>query len=187
MAVLALAACSSETEEVPEAPAPANVHEVMLDQIDANADMLWEYSNSAISDQGGLDPALLNDALWARIADLASKVEGGALTLAAMDPLVVARPGVAIADEDVEFGHSAAQVQAFLDAAPEDFQTFASALAVHAGSLAMAARNKDAIVAGPLIDQLDGVCEDCHLEFWYPEQRDLVNQYRAEAGDIPEE
>jgi len=23
-----------------------------------------------------------------------------------------------------------------------------------------------------------GVCEDCHLDFWYPDQKDLVNKYR---------
>jgi hypothetical protein len=25
------------------------------------------------------------------------------------------------------------------------------------------------------------VCEDCHLEFWYPSQKDLVNKFRNEG------
>ena len=54
----------------------------------------------------------------------------------------------------------------------------AQALANHKADLAKAARAHDAAKAGPLIDQLDGVCEDCHLDFWYPDQKDLVNKYR---------
>jgi hypothetical protein len=55
----------------------------------------------------------------------------------------------------------------------------AQVLATHMSDLSKALRAHDAAKAGPLIDQLDGVCEDCHLDYWYPDQKDLVNKYRA--------
>jgi len=35
----------------------------------------------------------------------------------------------------------------------------------------------------PSRDQLDGVCESCHLEFWYPSQKKLVDAIRKAGGD----
>ena len=28
----------------------------------------------------------------------------------------------------------------------------------------------------PIIDSLDGVCEGCHLDYWYPDQKALVEK-----------
>ena len=93
-----------------------------------------------------------------------------------MDPLVVASPGVKISDEDIPGGHTAAQVQGRFDRNPEKLREMADVLAVHTGDLAAAARAHDAARAGALVDQLDPVCESCHLEFWYPDQKALVEE-----------
>ncbi|GAA0272175.1 hypothetical protein GCM10009127_10620 [Alteraurantiacibacter aestuarii] len=184
ISLTALSACSSPApEESQEAAAPVTMHEVMLNQIDANADALWDVSNMAIGTEGGLDGSLMDDAQWTQLADLASGVEAGARTLAQMDPIVVAAPGVAISDQDIPYGHSAQQVQGFVDANPDQFRALASALELHVGQIAQAARSRDAATAGPLIDQLDSVCEDCHLQYWYPEQRELVEKFRNEGSD----
>ena len=53
----------------------------------------------------------------------------------------------------------------------------AQTLAVHTGDLADAAAAHDIDRAALLINQLDSVCESCHLEFWYPDQKELVEQY----------
>jgi len=159
-------------------PATENLmlHDVMKNEIDANADALWDISNPAIGDQGGLDPAKLDDARWAKIAELADKVAAGATKLAAMDPIVVAASGVTISDSDAVGGHSAAQVQAAIDRNPAGLRAFAETLGTHMSNIAASARAHDAATAGPLIDQLDGVCESCHLEYWYPEQAEMVRQ-----------
>ena len=39
-----------------------------------------------------------------------------------------------------------------------------------------AANARDAAKAGPIIDSLDGVCEGCHLDYWYPDQKALVEK-----------
>jgi hypothetical protein len=173
---LALAACN-KAAEAPAAPPPATLHQVMVEQIDANADALWDITNAAIGADAGLDPALLDDAKWTRIAELAGAVATGAHTLATLDPVTVAAPGVKIGDDGEPGGHTAAQVQGFIDADVGSYRNMANTLADHAGSLAAAARARDVAVTGQLVGELDSVCEACHLNFWYPEQRDLMNQY----------
>jgi hypothetical protein len=178
-ALALVAACSSEKKEEPTAPA-LTFHEIMKDKVDKNADELWDISNAAIGDAAGLDSAKMTDERWAQIAAKADAVQQAALEIATMDPIVVVKPGVKISDEGTPFGHTGAMVQARMDKDPETMRNLANALARHMSDLGTAARAHDAATAGPLIDQLDGVCEDCHLEYWYPDQKELVNQFRAQ-------
>ena len=104
-----------------------------------------------------------------------------AVAIATMDPLIAAKPGVKISDEGIPGGHTAAMVQERFDKDPETLRNLANALARHTGDIAKFARAHDAASIGPLIDQLDGVCEDCHLEYWYPDQKELVNRIRNEG------
>lgn len=174
-ALAMLAGCSKEEAAGP--PAALTFHEVMKDQIDVNADALWDLTNAAIGDDAAIDPAKLDDAQWAAIAERADKVRDASLLLARMDPVVVARPGVKISDEGVEGGHTAAQVQQQIDGNPAAMREMARALADHMDRMGQAARARDAGKTGELAGTLDGVCEDCHLEFWYPSQKALLEQY----------
>lgn len=170
-----LGACSADKQ--PAAPAAPTFHEVMKDKVDVNADALWDVANAAIGQEGGIDPAKMTDAQWTQIATRAEAVQQAALEIARMDPVVLARPGVKISDEGIPGGHTAAQVQGQIDANPQGMRDMANVLAVHMGDMATAARAHDAPRAGPLIDQLDTVCENCHLEYWYPTQKALIEKY----------
>lgn len=174
-ALALLAGCSAEPKPA-AAPAPT-FHDVMKDKVDVNADALWDVANAAIGQDGGLDPQKMTDAQWTQIATRAEAVQQAALEIARMDPVVLARRGVKISDEGLPGGHTAAQVQAQIDANPQGLRDMAEVLAVHMGDMAKAAHAHDAARAGPLIDQLDTVCEDCHLEYWYPTQKALIEQY----------
>jgi len=180
-ASLALAACN----QTPEEPAAPTLHQVMKEQIDANADALWDVTNAAIDDDAMLDPARLDDARWAQIVDLSGKVEAGARTVAALDPIVVAAPGVKISDSDIEDGHTAAQVQGFVDADPATLRNLATTLGDHMQALTVAARARDTDTVARLVNELDGVCESCHLAYWYPEQAEMVRSIRQAGGDDP--
>lgn len=182
---IAVAGCNKQPSSEEQTP-QLTLHEVMKDQIDKHADELWDVSNKAIGAEAGLDPSKMDDKTWAEIARLAGEVQSGAKTLAALDPIVVAKPGVKISDEDVPYGDSAAEVQANVDKNPQMLRDFANTLAGHMGDLIAAANARDAAKAGPLIDQLDSVCEDCHLEFWYPHQKALVEKYRNAGVTVPE-
>lgn len=174
-ALALVAACSSEKKEEPAAPA-LTFHEIMKDQVDKNADELWDISNAAIGDAAGIDPAKMTDERWNALAAKAEAVQHAALEIATMDPIVAAKPGVKISDEGIPGGHTAAMVQERFDKDPQKLRDLANALAEHMGELHTAAVAHDAAKAGPLIDQLDGVCESCHLEFWYPDQKALVDK-----------
>jgi hypothetical protein len=173
LAMLALAGCS-KAEKTPE---PVTVHEVMLNTVDKHADELWDVTNAAIAEEGGIDPAKMDDKRWDDVARLATEVEGGAKQLAALEHPKAVKPGVKIADEDVPFGDSGASVQANLDKNPELFREYAGTLATHMHDMAEGAKKHDAAVVGPLVDQLDQVCESCHLDYWYPSQKELVEKY----------
>lgn len=178
-ALATLAACSSNEEDAAEAP---TFHEVMKDKIDVRADEVWAIGNAAIADDAGLDPAKMTDERWQQLESRSKALQEAALEIAKMDPIVVARPGVKISDEGIVGGHSAAQVQREIDTDPQKLRDMARTLAVHMDDLAKAARERDIDRAALLINQLDSVCESCHLEFWYPDQKELVEQYLGETG-----
>jgi hypothetical protein len=173
-----VAACSQKAEQ--PLAAQVTLHDVMKDKIDLHADELWDVSNSVLDEVAHLDPALMTDERWAQIERRSRAVQQAALELERMDPVVVVKPGVKIADEGVPYGDTGAEVQVNVDKDPQKLREFAHVLAVHAGDIASAARAHDFQRAGLLIGQLDGVCEDCHLEFWYPSQKALLKQYGIE-------
>ncbi|MBO9519554.1 MAG: cytochrome c [Porphyrobacter sp.] len=175
-ALAIVAGCSSQKEEKPAQPTQLTFHEEMKNDVDLHADEVWEIGNSAIGDKAGIDASKMTDAKWDELAMRADKVQQAALRIAMMDPIVVAKPGVKIGDEGLVGGHTAAQVQAEIDKDPQKLRDLANTLARHMGDIASGARKHDAAAVGPLIDQLDGVCESCHLEFWYPDQKEEVER-----------
>jgi hypothetical protein len=179
-ALTLVAACSSEPEQ-PEQMAQT-FHEVMTDEIDPGADVIWAVGNKAIGDQAGIDPSKMTDADWTKLAEGADALRTSALTIAAMDPIVLTRPGVPIGDEGAPLGHTSAEVQANFDRDPQTLRDMANALASHNLEIAAAARAHDAAKAGPLIDQLDSVCESCQLSFWYPEEKTFVEVFLREGN-----
>ena len=178
-AMLLVSGCKQEQPAQPAAQ--LTFHEIMKDEVDKNADELWDISNAAIGDAAGIDPTKMTDERWTQIAARADAVQQAALEIATLDPIVVVKPGVKISDEGIPGGHTGAEVQALMDKNPGTLRDLANALARHTGDIAKFARAHDAASIGPLIDQLDGVCEDCHLEYWYPDQKELVNRIRNEG------
>jgi len=159
-------------------------HEIMKDDVDVRADDVWAIGNAHISDQAGIDAASMTDDDWKKLASAAVSLQQAALEIANLkDPIVVVKPGVKIADEDVPGGDSAESVKANIAKDPQGLRDHANSLAADMADLAQAANKRDAATAGPIINQLDSVCESCHLEFWYPSQKDLVNKIRQEGGD----
>jgi len=176
-ALAVLAACSHKNEQ-PEQQAQSapTFHDVMKDEVDKHADEVWEVTNPAVGDKGGIDPTKMTDAMWRQLAEDATAVQEGAQQIAQMDKITVIRPGETIADAGVPGGHSAAEVQAEIDKNPQGLRDHAAGLAATMGDLVKAANARDAAKAGPIIDSLDGVCEGCHLDYWYPDQKALVEK-----------
>jgi len=159
-------------------------HEIMKDEVDKRADDVWAIGNAHISDQAGIDAASMSDDDWKKLASAAVSLQQAALDIANLkEPIVIVKPGVKIADQGVPGGDSPESVKANIDKDPQGLRDHANSLAADMADLAEAANKRDAATAGPIINQLDSVCESCHLEFWYPSQKDLVNKIRQEGGD----
>lgn len=175
-AAFALGACSEGGGDVPEADSEVgtiDVHLAMKDRIDAKGDAVWDIANRAIDDQGGIDAATMNDESWARLAEAAEGLAAEAEILAAAKRYVVAPGGARLLDEGKPGGVSKERVRALIANDPAGFAAMAQSLADHARQMAAAARTKDAQRAGQHVIELDHVCEGCHLEFWYPEMREV--------------
>jgi cytochrome c556 len=172
-----LAACSSQPEGQQTAASQQTLHDIMKGEIDVRADEVWAIGNAAIDEQASIDPAKMTNADWDKLATSSAALRQAALDLANLDPIVVVRPGEKIVDEGVPGGDTAAEVQATVDRNPQGFREMANTLAGHMGELATAAQAHDAGKAGPLINQLDAVCEACHLDYWYPSQKALVEEF----------
>lgn len=173
-AALALGACSQGGDAAPEEgreEGTIDVHLAMKERVDVKGDALWEISNLAIDDQGGIDPSAMSDETWARLADAADALAAEADTIAAAKRYVVAPGGALLLDEGKPGGVTKEQVRAHIAKDPAGFAAMAHSLADHARATAAAARAKDATKAGQQVIELDHVCEGCHLEYWYPEMR----------------
>ena len=178
----AILACSSPEDRA--AHEGLTIQQIMRDEVDPNAHGVWELTNPAIDDRAGLDPAKMTETDWTELESRAAVMKQGALAIARMEPLVVARPGEEIADANVESGYSAAQVQAAIDKDPQTLREMATSFGIYAALLSAAAFARDAPAAGPLVDQLNSQCESCHLEFWYPSQNELLEASKLRpSGD----
>ena len=183
MPALLLAGCAKE----PETPAKkTTLHEVMKDEVDTRGDDVWAVGNKHMTEDAGLNGATMTDADWATLAKAATSLKEAALELAALpDPIVVVKPGTKIAFEDTDWGDSAASVQHNVDQDPQGVRDLANSLAQHMTDLAAAANKHDAGTAGTLINDLDGICESCHVKYWYPSQTKLIETIRKTSGIDP--
>ncbi len=153
-------------EALAQPAAPLDIRATMQERINPAMLAIWDVGNNALNDDGGIDPKLMDEAKWARVAEAAGQLSAASRDIAAANAFLAASPG----NTEVGEGEIAmAAVQQHLDHDPAALRQMAAALADHADMIAAAARAKDAKTAGDLIGETDAVCESCHMTFWYPE------------------
>ena len=171
---LTLSACAQK-EPAPQAAAEpgipfrptASIQELMLAQIDASADVLWESVAIISSEKGTEERQPRTDEEWATVrAHAITLIEAANLLM--IPGRKVAQPGTVLQDSEVEGVLKAEQIQALIDG---DHAAFASrALALHdAGVAALKAIDEKNV---PALSEVGGVideaCEHCHTKYWYP-------------------
>lgn len=179
---LALAAVACDTGPPPPAEtadvAPTfrptvSIEEVMRYMIDPPADAIWESVVTIVTDDGIEEIVPETDEDWAALRGHAvTLLESTNLLLmdgrrVAMEGSVSELPGVDLEPEQIE-AILAANRPAWMVLTAGLYDSGVQVLA------AIDARDLDALlVAG---DGLDLACENCHIQFWYP---DLAGQTRA--------
>ena len=145
-----------------------DVRAAMVGQVNPATLAIWDVGNTAMNDEGGIDPALMTDESWARLADAAARLDRASEDMATAEVILSAAPGN-IPDGETA-GASMAEIQGYIDTDPDGFRAAAKELADYAAKLSTAALNRDADAAGDLVAELDSVCEGCHSPYWYPQQ-----------------
>ena len=170
--VVGLAACEAEPPpQQPQSPfeLTASIQDLMVAEVDPAADFLWESVGTIVSVDGVEERRPRTDEEWLRVrAEAITLTEAANLLM--MDGRRVAAEGAKLEDEGVAGILTAAESQQAIDDARPAFIAFSSALHdVGAKTLAaIDARDVQSMMdAG---EELDAVCESCHIQFWYPNQ-----------------
>jgi hypothetical protein len=142
--------------------------EAMVAEINPAALEIWDVSNNALSDTGGLDPTLLDEAAWGRLQEAARTLEFYSRRLEQAQSISAGGPDV-VTGEVPPGVSTKAEIQAKIDADPEGFRALSGLMAERARALADAAKARDTVTAGDLALRLDEPCQSCHQRYWYEE------------------
>ena len=153
---------SSAESELPR----ATLQEVMDAIVDPAADGLWDAVETTVTADGEHVRTPDGEAAWADVRRKVIVLRESASLLRVAGRPVSHEAFAAEADGALNSSQIAARIR--LNRAV--FDAFATALGVTAQRAlkAVEARDTDAMVR--IGGELDGVCEACHLHFWYPNQ-----------------
>ena len=183
--VAGLAACQKNevTAAAPAAapaPAPAaaaavpyqimaSIQELMDAVIDPSADALWDSVSITETVKGTVFHQPHTDEEWQEARRHAiALIEG--TNLLVMDGRKLVAPGSPVLDQGTSGVLSAEEGQKKFDAQHPTFVQFAKALREAGTQMLTAIDKKDATAMMNAGAAMDGVCESCHLTFWYPNQ-----------------
>lgn len=145
-------------------PAPFYVRASMQDHINPAIMSIWEISNNAMDEVGGIDGAQVDDAGWAQLVAGAAVLETEAQKMADASNYASAAPDNMVTGE---YEVTMEAVQGLLDNDPALFLILAKDFAAHSQKLGAAAKAKDAKLTGDLVADTDAICASCHAQFWY--------------------
>lgn len=143
------------------------VRSEMLGAVNEATAALWDVGNNAMGENGDIDPRLMSEEAWDRIAAAAAILEASSRRMADAHTIKAALPGHEL-DEQPD-AYSMADVQRYIDEDPQMFRAMAQAMADHSAKVQAAAHSRQAGETSLLIGELDQICETCHVRYWYPE------------------
>ena len=171
-----IGACQSQAPAPAAQPAPgeqpnylptATIKDLMLSIVDPSADVVWLSVTTIVDDKGFNETAPKSDADWL-------KVRHGAIALAEAANLLkmpgrrVARPGEKSETPGVELEPEEMDVLIAKDRAA--WNERATHLHDAAMSVIAAVDAKDANKVFELGEKIEETCENCHKQYWYPNE-----------------
>ena len=189
--------CSSPSAAPPAAP-PADrplalwgdlkpvvsVKELMRDMLDPASDFVFDAVGVTSTREGTIEKVPQTDADWERIRIGAVTMAEGAYLLKIPRPF--APPG----DENNSTGPDAAelspkQITAKLERDPVLWNAKIEALRNVGLEVMDIVRRKDVKELWDATENLDQACESCHLEYWYPGEKELMPKLDRRLREIP--
>lgn len=147
----------------------ASIQELMDAVIDPSADALWDSVSITTTTKGTIFHQPHSDEEWQEARRHAiALIEG--TNLLVMDGRKLVAPGSPVLDQGTSGVLSAEAGQKLFDAQHSTFVQFARALHEAGTQMLTAIDKKDSTGMMNAGAAMDGVCESCHLTFWYPNQ-----------------
>ena len=180
-AALFVAICATSLAQCNKAPATASaapdyeligtVHDIMEGIVDPASDVLFDAVATDITAAGVHEKRPQTDEEW-------TKVESNALMLAEAGNLLKmpGRKAASPGDQTKSEGPDAPEltpeeIQAKIDGDRGKWLKYATTLQEQARKTYDAAKRKDADAVFALGEDIDMACEECHLEYWYPNDK----------------
>lgn len=170
---LSLAQCKKapDAATAPDYELVGTVHDIMEGIVDPASDVIFDAVATDITAAGVNEKRPQTDEEWAR-------VEGNALMLAEAGNLLKmpGRKAASPGDQTKSEGPDAPEltpeeIQAKIDGDRAKWVGYATNLQDQARKTFEAARRKDAEGVFALGEDIDMACEECHLEYWYPNDK----------------
>lgn len=167
--VVASAPSSAAASPPPAFQIMASIQELMDAVIDPSADALWDSVSITTTPKGTVFHQPKSDEEWREARRHAiALIEG--TNLLVMDGRTLVAPGSPVLDQGTSGVLSAEAGQKLFEAQHPTFVQFASALRETGTQMLTAIDKKDPAGMMNAGAAMDGVCESCHLTFWYPNQ-----------------
>jgi len=164
----AIGGCAKTAPTEPSLPKTATIKDIMESMVDPSADFLFESIVTIADEKGITEKAPETDEEWHEARDRAiTLVE--APNLIVMEGRMVARPGEKADEPRVEL--EPGQIQKLIDADRPHFIDRAKALQDAATVALSAIDHKDKKALFEALTEIDKACENCHLEYWYPNDK----------------
>ena len=155
----------------PDTEQETTLHEIMANSVDPLSDVIWEETGKAYGETGRPEPGKLTSEEWLKVRKAARDLYVAAAKIADNPDIQVVRPGDKLLDEGrVPEAVTAAQVVSYVQRDRSGLTMHARELANQALAMESSAKARDSVKTLILAEELDGICESCHLRFWYPEQ-----------------
>jgi hypothetical protein len=171
MVLTPLAACTAPAPPAPAEPqlaAKATIRDMMHSIVDPSADVLFESVHQVVDEKGIRDVEPRTDEEWATVRSHAL-ILLEAPNLMTMEGRKVANP-----EERAEFPEAQlnpAEIQKMIDGDPSSFKRRAKRLQDAAAEALTAIDAKDKTALFKALTNLDHACENCHLHYWYPNDK----------------
>ena len=146
-----------------------DVRAAMVEGVNPAALAIWDFSNNMMTDEGQLDPALMDAAAWARLHEASQSLADYARRMARAEVIRASGPDL-VGGEVPEGVSSREEIQAMIDANPDGFRALSAEMGQQADAIAAAAESRDLAAASDRILAFDGACQACHENYWYPQQ-----------------
>jgi hypothetical protein len=150
-----------------QASPPLEVRKEMIDAINPAALAIWDVTNAAADDDGALDPARLTADSWGRLKESAEMLEIHGRRMAEAQAIVAGGPDL-VGGELPPGVASREEIQGKIDADPATFRRIGGEMAGQARTLVTAVDARDARKTGEVASGIDGACQACHEQYWYP-------------------